>query len=320
MKDRIPGVLGFDTSNYTTSIALMGLDGTLLAEKRQLLSVPEGKRGLRQSDAFFQHVKVLPKLMESIQSVLTQTELMAIGSSVTPRTVDGSYMPVFLAGESLARSIAAREGIPFYSFSHQENHIAAGLWSTGKVLHEPFYALHLSGGTTELLKILPSETAGYEISQIGFTKDISVGQLVDRIGVSLGCSFPAGPMLEKMAVSWEKELIQIPGGVRMLNLNLSGPETYLQNKIQDSMEPRQIACSLFHFLGNTLGKWLLNYHKKEPIPFLLVVGGVASNTIIRKKINEQLCGNIEVAYADPFYCSDHAYGICALSLNQLSNR
>ena len=320
MKDTIKAVLGFDTSNYTTSVALMDIQGNLLAEKRQLLSVPEGKRGLRQSDALFQHVKVLPELMEAIRPELMETELKAIGASVTPRPVKASYMPVFLAGESLARSMAAREGVPFCPFSHQEGHVAAGLWSISRELQNPFHALHLSGGTTELLKVMPSPKGGYEIDLVGFTKDISLGQLVDRIGVSLGCAFPAGPALEKMAKTWQGELLKIPGGVKMLELNLSGPETFLQKKIEESAEPGQIARSLFHFLGITMGKWLSNHHDKEPISFLLVVGGVASNTIIREKMNKMLCHKLEIAYAQPSHCSDHAYGICALSLQQLSNR
>ena len=320
MKNKTKAVLGFDTSNYTTSVALMDLGGTLLAEKRQLLSVPEGKRGLRQSDALFQHVKVLPELMEAIQPALKKTDLKAIGASVTPRPVKGSYMPVFLAGESLARSMAAREGVPFYPFSHQEGHVAAGLWSIGRDQQDPFYALHLSGGTTELLKVIPTPKGGYEIDLTGFTKDISMGQLVDRIGVSLGCAFPAGPALEKLAMAWEGELLKIPGGAKQLDLNLSGPETFLQKKIEESADPSQIARSLFYFLGITLGEWLSNHHEKESIPFLLVVGGVASNSIIREHINQTIHNKMEIAYAQRPHCSDHAYGICALSLQQLMNR
>jgi len=53
-------VLGLDTSNYTTSMTLMSLDGQILYDARKLLPVDKGQRGLRQSDALFYHIKQLP--------------------------------------------------------------------------------------------------------------------------------------------------------------------------------------------------------------------------------------------------------------------
>ena len=53
--------LGIDTSNYRTSAALISSDGQVAAQKAILLDVPEGKRGLRQSEAFFLHSNRLPQ-------------------------------------------------------------------------------------------------------------------------------------------------------------------------------------------------------------------------------------------------------------------
>ena len=86
--------LGFDTSNYTTSAAVFG-DGT--AENRgRLLTVPEGALGLRQSDALFQHVKRLHLMVEQLRADGAVGEIAAVGASVQPRAVEGSYMPCFL--------------------------------------------------------------------------------------------------------------------------------------------------------------------------------------------------------------------------------
>lgn len=317
MKSKRPAVLGFDTSNYTTSVALMDINGEVLASDRKLLTVPEGSRGLRQSDALFQHVKKLPELLEKMKPELSVTDIIGIGASVTPRPVEGSYMPVFLAGEAVARSMAAREGVPFCPFSHQEGHVAAGLWSEGVVYTDSFFALHLSGGTTELLEITPKNNSGYDIVIASSTKDISIGQLVDRVGVSMGYSFPAGPQLEEIALRWDGELISIPGGVKGLDLNFSGPETFLQKKIKESQNPSLIARSLFQFLGKSISKWLLNHHRLRPIPLLLVVGGVASNSIFRKALDEDMAKMAEVIYAQPEHCSDNALGVCALTIQQL---
>ena len=57
-------ILGIDTSNYRTSVALVNDRGEILYNHRELLEVPEGKKGLRQSEAFFQHVMRLPDALE----------------------------------------------------------------------------------------------------------------------------------------------------------------------------------------------------------------------------------------------------------------
>ena len=62
-------ILGLDTSNYTTSSAIVGKNGCL-KDVRQPLGVPEGALGLRQSDALFQHVKNLPLILEKLFSDL----------------------------------------------------------------------------------------------------------------------------------------------------------------------------------------------------------------------------------------------------------
>ncbi|SDY89126.1 tRNA (adenosine(37)-N6)-threonylcarbamoyltransferase complex transferase subunit TsaD [Tindallia californiensis] len=309
-------VMGFDTSNYTTSVALMNMDGTSLASKRVLLSTPKGQRGLRQSDAFFQHVNVLPEIMQELKPSLKNTIVKAIGASVVPRPVTGSYMPVFLAGESIARSMSSLLGVPFYSFSHQEGHIAAGLWSANLDYADFFCSLHLSGGTTELLEVTPGRNAGYNIDILGNTNDISVGQLIDRVGVSLNCDFPSGPQLEKLALEWTDSLIPIPGGVKGLELNLSGPETFLHRMVDESENTSRLAHSMFVFLGEAIALWLNNHHALKPIPMLLIVGGVAANSIFRETLTNKVNPEIKLIYADPQHCSDNALGISHLALRQ----
>ena len=58
-------VLGLDTSNYTTSVAVF--DGSGGHNEGRLLDVRPGDLGLRQSDALFQHVKRLPMLFENLK-------------------------------------------------------------------------------------------------------------------------------------------------------------------------------------------------------------------------------------------------------------
>ena len=101
--------LGFDTSNYTTSVAMT--DGALCDNRSRLLDVPEGALGLRQADALFSHVRRLPELAQALFEGCGE-EIGVIGASTRPRAVEGSYMPCFLAGESQARVMAAALHVP----------------------------------------------------------------------------------------------------------------------------------------------------------------------------------------------------------------
>ena len=124
--------LGVDTSNYTTSAAVLDGEGQVLINAKRPLPVAEGACGLRQSDAVFSHVKNLPSLMEEVAPVLTLGRLVAIGVSEAPRRAEGSYMPCFLSGVAAATSMAAVAGVPLYRFSHQCGHLAAAILSSGR--------------------------------------------------------------------------------------------------------------------------------------------------------------------------------------------
>lgn len=146
--------LGFDTSCYTTSCALVNEKGELIGQARKLLEVKAGARGLQQSQMVFQHTRALPELIKQLPSGV---QLAGIGVSAFPRREKDSYMPAFLVGRGMAHSLGHLDNIPVYEFSHQENHILAALRVLQYIPQEPFYALHVSGGTTELLYCEPAK-------------------------------------------------------------------------------------------------------------------------------------------------------------------
>ena len=149
--------IGFDTSNYTTSIAYF--DGTTGVNCSMLLPVKQGELGLRQSDAVFHHTKGLPELSDRLFSNVDKDAIGAIGVSTRPRAVDGSYMPCFMVGLSHATLLANVLHVPLIDVSHQQGHVAAALWGAGRMdlMEQPHLAWHLSGGTTELLYIEPAD-------------------------------------------------------------------------------------------------------------------------------------------------------------------
>lgn len=300
--------LGIDTSNYTTSVALIA-DGEVVS-KRQLLPVKTGERGIRQSDGVFHHVKLLPELFFEIAKMYDLRGLSAVGVSEKPRNAEGSYMPVFLAGLGYARSIADTLKIPLYRFSHQDGHIMAGIYSgdAEELLDGEFLSVHLSGGTTEILK---TEFLGDKFNNeiIGGTRDISAGQFIDRVGVNLGLQFPAGKPLEELSKS-AKSAVKLPVCIDGCYMNFSGVETKA-SRMADSCDKAELALGVLTAVKNTLVKALQNAISDTGLNRILIVGGVASNELIRNGLINEL--DAKVFFASKELSCDNAVGIAKLT-------
>ena len=300
--------LGIDTSNYTTSTALYDSQTGKATQRQLLLAVPHGQKGLRQSDAVFLHVKQLPGLLEALLE--GQPPLSAVGVSVRPRDVDGSYMPCFLAGEMAARAIGAAGKIPVRGFSHQAGHIAAALYGLGELelAKQPFLAFHASGGTTECLLVRPGKEHPFQVEIVGRTLDLAAGQIIDRVGVMLGLDFPAGPHLEKLAAVSENALPFKPV-LKDGDCCLSGLENQCAALFEKGALPTDIAA----FCQKAVGATLLEMAKAAVrayagIPFVFA-GGVMSNEFIRQMI----AGQIKLARFAPSHLStDNAVGAAIL--------
>jgi len=310
-------VLGFDTSNYTTSIAAVALDGHIVGSQSMLLPVDSGKCGLRQSKAVFMHIRQIPLVMNKLAEDLNGASVCAIAASSTPTQAANSYMPVFTVGTAHAKTMATLLGIPCYLFSHQQGHIAAGQINTEKA-KDPFIALHMSGGTTDLLV---SEKG--LITRLGGTMDLHAGQLVDRIGVAMGLTFPAGEALEKAAMACQKKPQSIlPASMANGDLacHLSGAEAQALRLYHNELLPREmIALEVFDFLARTATRLLIAGHKATKAEQALVVGGVASSKLLREQMQIRLrkenCA-VRLVFGSPAYCADNAAGIAMLGLQQ----
>lgn len=293
--------LGIDTSNYRTSVCLLDQAGCIEFERRQLLYVPQGKLGLRQQEAVFQHLKSLGVILEEL-GPLFDTRL---GVTDRPRPVEDSYMPCFMVGESFTRALAAGQG--YLRLSHQENHIWAGLYENPNLIEKPFIAGHLSGGTTEFV-LVSWENKAIKIKELGGTTDISAGQFLDRIGVALGMPFPAGVYLEELAKPTELRL-----GVKVIesSLSYSGPETKAQELIQKGIEGKYIAYAALLAVAKSVGRVLSNLMAITEINDVLLVGGVMANDIIKQRLRQDLRhpNLAKLYFASPKASGDNALGV-----------
>lgn len=296
--------LGIDTSNYTTSAAVY--DGTGYNMSRKILDVKEGMRGIRQSEGVFIHNKELPNILGE---VLTGKTVDAVGVSAAPRNAEGSYMPVFTVGQGYGRAIASALGTNFYEFSHQDGHIMAGIHSANgyELLENPFVSLHISGGTTEILR---SEYNGLRFANevIGGTLDISVGQLIDRIGVKMGLKFPCGKEMDFIAQNGTSAT-KLPFSVKESYFNLSGVETKLMQMIDDV--DADIVRTVFVYIKDVLCRAIHSALRSTGLDKILIVGGVASNSIIREGLTKEF--GSDVFFAATELSSDNAVGTAILT-------
>lgn len=299
------GTLGIDTSNYTTSAALYR--GGEVTQQKRLLPVAPGQIGLRQSDAVFCHIKALGELVERLMEQ-TAPDLAAIGASGSPRGVEGSYMPCFLAGRMAAQVTAAAMRLPLHVFSHQAGHLAAALYGAGRLelLDRPFLAFHVSGGTTECL--LVEDVMTERIRLLSATNDLNAGQLVDRVGGMLGLEFPAGPALDALA-SASGARCRVKPSFQGRNPCLSGVENQCRAALDRGEAGEDIARFCLSHIFVALRRMAREAVEETGCDTLLFAGGVMSNSILRAELEAEFGG----IFAPAEYSRDNAAGIAVLA-------
>ncbi|MBQ2297738.1 MAG: DNA-binding protein, partial [Ruminiclostridium sp.] len=231
-----------------------------------------------------------------------------------PREVEGSYMPCFLAGESQARAMATALEVPFFSCSHQQGHIAAAAWSAGRMdlLDKPHLVWHLSGGTTELLHVVPDGVM-VKAECIGGTSDISAGQLIDRTGKRLGLAFPAGKAVDALSLQAEKkERFKVK--VKDCTFSFSGIENKMNALADQGWAPADICwyvlASVIYGVEQAT-KQALELYPGLPV---LCAGGVASNQLLR----QTMVKTSGAVFAEPRFSTDNAMGVAILTWRQLN--
>ncbi|MBQ9516763.1 MAG: peptidase M22 [Eubacterium sp.] len=290
---------GFDTSNYTTSAAEITDEGAV--HHKIMLTVKDGERGLRQSDAVFQHTVNMPKLLDEMDF----SALRAVGVSDRPRNVEGSYMPCFLVGVNTATAVAKACGVPLYRTSHQVGHILAALYSADRLdlVNDKFIAFHLSGGTTEALLVTPDKNEIIKAEIIAQSLDLKAGQAIDRAGVMMGYRFPCGKMLDELASQSDTEY-KIKPSMKGADCSLSGVENKAKAMLNKGESHADVSKFVLTYVTNTIDSMLgalISENGKLPVIFS---GGVSSNSMLR----ERMINKYGASFAEPSFSLDNAAG------------
>ena len=299
-------VVGFDTSNYTTSIAYF--DGAQGVNCSKLLPVKQGELGLRQSDAVFAHIKGLPELSGRLFSNFDASTITAVGVSTRPRAVEGSYMPCFMVGYTHAKLLSDLLHVPLVEVSHQQGHVAASLWSAGRLdlMDVPHLAWHLSGGTTELLLVEP-DGKNVRCTKIGGTTDISAGQLIDRTGQMLSLPFPSGKHIDALSQNAVgKDLFKVK--CNGMEFSLSGVQNKVQQYFAACNDPAETAAYALRCVAHAVFQTTKNALEQHPGLPVVFSGGVASNSMLR-----QVLKPLDPIFSEPQYSTDNAMGVAVLA-------
>ncbi|CCQ96004.1 O-sialoglycoprotein endopeptidase [[Clostridium] ultunense Esp] len=314
--------IGIDTSAYTTSLAIIDNEDNIVLDLRKVLEVKKGQKGLRQQEAVFQHINNLPLLIEKMMMEIDITKVDTIACSNKPRSVEDSYMPVFVVGKGQAFILSKILGTKYSEYSHQEGHIGAGIMGSQLKDCDKFLSLHISGGTTELL-LVSNKKNQMSIDIIGGTLDLSLGQLIDRIGVELGLPFPCGMEMDKISQRGNVLNLNIPISLKDKTwFNISGLENYFKNLIKDSSYAiEDIFATLFNTISILLYNIIINSHIEYKLDDILITGGVSANEHIRGSLYNKLSdNNIRPYFAKIPLSTDNGVGVAYLAKEKFSSR
>ena len=297
--------IGVDTSNYTTSAALF-TDGEM-ASSRRLLPVKPGEMGLRQSDALFHHTTALPEIFAALPDM---DSVAAVGVSDRPRDAEGSYMLCFLAGLCAASCTAKALGVPLYRFSHQAGHIAAALFSAGRtdLMEKTFLAFHVSGGTTECVRVTPDRERALHAELLLSSLDLKAGQAVDRVGVMLGFPFPAGRFVDAEAQKSDRAFsVRVP--VRDGCVSLSGLQNQCERMYRSGESAADVCRYCLLYIAAALEAMADHALQTAGDLSLVFSGGVTANTLLRA----ELSARYECVFASAELACDNAAGAAYLA-------
>ncbi len=162
----------------------------------------QGGEGASPKHAVFLHTKRLPLL---IRETDRRKKTCPFGRRRKRRAREkGGLLHALLSRRGGGSLLHCRRsaGFPSAASPNQEGHIMAALYSAGRMdlWEKPFWAFHVSGGTTELLQVEPDGQKGRKITVLGGKRDICAGQLIDRTGVMLGLNFPCGKELDALSL------------------------------------------------------------------------------------------------------------------------
>jgi N6-L-threonylcarbamoyladenine synthase len=216
-----------------------------------------------------------------------------------------------LVGVAAAKGLAYARGLPLVPVNHLEGHVAAA-YLTDPALEPPFVALIASGGHTALYSV---ERDG-KMRLLGETLDDAAGEALDKGARMLGLGFPGGPEISRAARDGDAERYDFPVGLKGkddLDFSFSGLKTSLLYKLK-AMDGERLREELPHLAAGyeaavveALSRKLLRAADLHDTPMVVLAGGVAANTTLRRTLEERCAKTgTGIVVPPPVLCTDNA--------------
>jgi N6-L-threonylcarbamoyladenine synthase len=264
--------LGIESTAHTFSCAVMekdGKKGKILSDVRKIYRPPGGE-GIHPREASRHHIENSSTVLSEClhEAKITVNDLDLVSYAAGP-----GLGPCLRVGAVVARSLASYYGIPIYPVNHALGHIELGKLLTGA--KNPLVLL-VSGGHTMLLAFLNKQWRVF-----GETLDITLGQLLDQFGRSIGFASPCGKDIEELANN-SSNYVTLPYSVKGNDVSFSGLLSATKSIVSKSKEDACFSLqeTAFAMISEAVERALSFTRKKE----LLIVGGVAAN----KRLAEML--------------------------------
>lgn len=300
-------ILGIESTAHTVSCGIVR-DDAILADVRSIYRPPDGE-GIHPREASRHHVAEGPQVLSEClaQAGVTISDVDAISYAAGP-----GLGPCLRVGAVMARALSSHYSIPLYPVHHAIGHIDLGRMLTGAT--DPLVLL-VSGGHTMILAFLNRQWRVF-----GETLDITLGQLLDQFGRSLGLASPCGGEIEQMALS-NPTYVDLPYTVRGNDVSFSGLLSAAKTAVATANHPavcHSLQETAFAMISEAVERALSLTGKKE----FMIVGGVAANHRLSLMLSEacKIHGSsfhaVPIKYAGDCGAQIAATGILEASVNK----
>jgi len=215
-----------------------------------------------------------------------------------------------LVGVSFAKAYAYALGVPLIGVHHIEGHIQA--IQLEREVEYPFLALAVSGGHTHLYRV--DSIGHYQL--LGRTVDDAAGEAFDKVAKMMKLGYPGGPIIDKLSASGDDGGIVFPRPMLKkdnFNFSFSGMKTAVLNYLHrcdaalTEIEISQVACAFQTAAIDVITKKTLRAAEAEDLQRIVVAGGVACNSGLRKVFADLTATTeCEVFFPSPILCADNA--------------
>lgn len=301
--DKNSVIMAIESSCDETACAIVKGGREVLANVvASQIKIHEAYGGVIPEIAAREHLEAINVI---IDEAFKQANLKGEGITAFAGTVGPGLVGCLLVGLNAAKSLALAYDKPFIGVNHLNAHLAANFIDTE--LEPPFIALLVSGGHTQIIKA--SSYSDLEI--IGETIDDAVGEAYDKVARLIGLPYPGGPKLDKLAQEGNPHAFKLPEAkVGGYDFSFSGLKTAVLRLVKSfdgkEMPVNDICASFQECVSSTLFKKVKRALEETGYKQVVLAGGVAANSEIRKKIFSLKDEGYSVYAPIMKYCTDNA--------------